>query len=90
MGEKLMVTPEAASLAALMSNFALAAELTLKGVITADEGNAVFATAASMCRANGNELAARIIEVSCPTSVGVDVVERARAHGATISDKLEF
>ena len=87
MTQKLMVKPEDVSVASLMSVVALAGELVRKGVLSNDESNLAFATAASMCKAQGSDGAAALIASVCPSSVGIDPVAAARARGDTIITK---
>lgn len=87
MTEKITVSAEAGATAAFLSVLGLSQMLARKGVLSSDELNEAFALAASMCRANGSEDAARVIEVSVPSSVGVDVVALAQARGETVHRK---
>ncbi|WP_030540304.1 hypothetical protein [Sphingobium sp. DC-2] len=87
MSEKINVSAEDGATAAFLSVLALSQALARKGLLTGDDLNEAFATAASMCRANGSEDAARMIEVSVPSSVGIDIIALAEARGETIHRK---
>ena len=87
MSEKQLFAADAGVVAALMANISLSGELMRKGIMTTDDGIYVYAVAASMCRGNGNEDAAKLIETLCPTCQGVDVLEMAKERGATIEQK---
>lgn len=87
MTAKLAVTVEDVAVAAFQGWMALTAELVRKGVLTNDDGNAVAATAASMCLAQGTKNAAEVIFTSIPTSRDVDPVGRALDVGMKIERK---
>ncbi|MGN7099914.1 hypothetical protein [Brevundimonas diminuta] len=89
MTEKLDVTAEDVSVAAFQGWMALTAELTRKGVLSNDDANAVAATAASMCMAQGSKNAAELIHTSIPTSRNVDPVARALDVGMKVERKPE-
>jgi len=85
MNGKASFSAEAGSTAALFAVAGLAQVLGQKGVLNADDLNAAFASAASMCRGNGSEDAAKVIELLAPSSVGFDAVGWAKQHGAEIN-----
>lgn len=89
MTEKLSVTAEDISVAAFQGWMALTAELTRKGILSNDDANAVAATAASMCMAQGTRNAAELIYTSIPTSRNVDPVARALDVGMKVERKSE-
>lgn len=80
-----LIDPKDGATAALFAAASLAQTLAMKGILTTDELNFTFASAASMCRANGSEQAAIAIELLVPSSVGVDPVKFAAERGATIN-----
>jgi hypothetical protein len=89
MSEKLNVTAEDVSIAAFQGWMALTAELTRKGILSNDDANAVAATAASMCMAQGTANAAELIYTSIPTSRNFDPVGRALDVGMKVERKRE-
>ncbi|WP_191555763.1 hypothetical protein [Brevundimonas aurantiaca] len=89
MTEKLNVTAEDVSVAAFQGWMALTAELTRKGVLSNDDANAVAATAASMCMAQGTKNAAELIYTSIPTSRNFDPIARALDVGMKVERKPE-
>lgn len=89
MTDKLAVTAEDVAVAAFQGWMALTGELVRKGFLTTDDGNAVAASAASMCLAQGSSNAAELIFTSIPTSRGVDPVGRALDVGMKIERKPE-
>ena len=82
MNDKASFSAEAGSTAALFAVAGLAQVLGQKGLLNGDDLNAAFALAASMCRGNGNEDAAKVIELLAPSSAGFDPVAWAQQHGA--------
>ena len=87
MNGKTHLSAEAGATAALFSTAALTQMLAVRGLLSADEINELYAMAASMCRANGSEEAAHAIELMVPTSVGIDAVAAAKKRGASVEQK---
>lgn len=87
MSEKLLFTPEAASMAVFQSITQLIGVLGAKKLLTIDDSNYVFAAAASASRGAGSEDAARLIEAAVPSSKGFDLLAHAKSLGAVVVQK---
>ncbi|WBY06352.1 hypothetical protein PIB19_12075 [Sphingomonas sp. 7/4-4] len=81
---KLSVAPDEIATAAFNLQLALMAQLGVAGALTEEQLNFVAASAASMCRRQGEENAAKLIETVVPTAVGVNINIEAMKQGIGI------